>query len=100
MGMGPLGLCYVCVANHKLYRVKKENQTLPEGTAEPMVYDAVTMVPTWQQQQVGVQMVMACVTVPTCENHIEVKELSELDKVIQGGRILQARLEPGSNANG
>lgn len=84
--------CYMCVAEHKMYIIKKENGTLPEDMEEPIVEDADTWVPSWQQQIVQNQMVMACVPLPTCERkHLEVHELSSIDKALMGGKIL-----PGS----
>lgn len=85
--------CYACVSEHKLYVIKKENGTIPEGAVEPDVLEADTWVPIWQQKQVGPQMVMACVTVPICEEkHLQVSEMSALDKAMMGGKILPGSL--------
>lgn len=80
--------CFVCVANKRMYFVKEKNGTNPPGTTEPIVQEAVTWAPSWQQQQIGMQAIMACVSLPTCYDHVEVRELSALDKAMMGGKIL------------
>jgi hypothetical protein len=60
----------------------------PENMAPPVINDAICLVPVWQQMQVGQNMVMGCVAIPACMEHIEVKEMSPIEKAVQGGRII------------
>ena len=86
--------CLPCISQMRQHRQQVELGQIPADTPEPFVKEAITLVPTWQQQIVGNQMVVACVTVPACMEHIEVREPSAEEKAIQGGRLLQARIDP------
>lgn len=49
----------------------------PKAEAWEAVQDAVTYVPSWQSKMVPPdQMVMACVTVPVCIDHVQVQKPS------------------------
>lgn len=37
------------------------------------------------------QMVMACVAVLTCREHLQVAEISPADQAVRNGRLIQAR---------
>jgi hypothetical protein len=61
----------------------------------PEIRPAVTFSPSWQQTQIasqmGMQMVMTCVALPVCYEHIEVREKTAEEKAMSGGKILPAR---------
>jgi hypothetical protein len=62
--------CIHCIEN---YVKLSDEQKTPERWDEVM--DAVTYVPSWQTQMAGPgQLVMACVTVPVCLDHIKVQK--------------------------
>jgi hypothetical protein len=63
------------------------NETVPEPE------DAITMAPAWQQQRVGPQLVMACVTVPVCKRHVAVEELSPAEQAVRSGKLLEGRVD-------
>lgn len=70
----------------KVRSAKGEDVEIPEPA------DALTMAPDWQQQITMGQMVMACVTVPVCERHLNVQEMSAADQAIRGGNILLGQM--------
>lgn len=86
--------CMQCSAEWKMYVVKKTNGTLAADTPVPEIRAAYTWAPAWQQQQIGGQLVMACIPLPTCLEHLAVSELSSLDRAIMGGKLL-----PGTAAH-
>lgn len=88
--------CLQCVAGHKHFVAQQKLGNIPAEFAEPMIKDALTLVGNWQQQQIMGQMIMACVAIPACEEHIEVQEQSAEEKAVMGGRLLQGRLGPQS----
>lgn len=69
--------CLTCLAEGKL-AVQHSNGN-GQDYSEPLANDAITWAPSWQQQQVGPQMVMACVALPTCAVHLQVDRKSPLD---------------------
>jgi hypothetical protein len=50
--------------------------------------DAITWLPAWQQQQVGQQMVMACVALPSCMEHIKINKPSPQQYAMRSGLAL------------
>ena len=81
--------CLDCVAQYKKFLADQILAKVREGFPPPEINDAVTLVPAWQQQVFGGQIVMACVAVPTCLDHIQVIEMSAEQKAVLGGRLLQ-----------
>jgi len=63
---------------------------LQDGEVRPMPRDAITMAPSWQQQtQMGPgQMAIACVAIPSCKEHLQVQEISAIDRAIMGGKLI------------
>jgi len=64
---------------------------LPESEKTPVaweeVQDSVTMAPSWQQMDLGMgQLVMACVALPVCLDHIRVDNPQPLAS--SGGLVL------------
>ena len=86
--------CLQCVAAHKHFVAQQKLGNIPEEFPEPPIADAITLVANWQQQQIMGQMIMACVAIPACEDHIEVQEQTAEEKAIAGGRLLQGRINP------
>jgi hypothetical protein len=69
-------------------------RALGEDVEIPEVNEAITMAPSWQQQRVGPQLVMACVALPVCEKHLEVSELSPAEQAVREGRLLEGSPMP------
>jgi hypothetical protein len=84
--------CLQCLGEYKVFLIKSRNGSLPPGTIEPVVDDAVTMAPSWQQKVIGPQMLWACVALPTCERHLAATEVSAADRAMMGGKLLQGRI--------
>lgn len=82
-------ICLQCAGELVIAETK---QARGESVILPKVEEAWTMAPAWQQQQVGPQMVIACVTVPTCKRHLTVGEMSAADQAVRNGRLIQGRL--------
>jgi hypothetical protein len=75
-----LGLCLDCVGLYK--------QAVEKHEASPKVNYAVTLCPAWQTKNVMNQMVMAIACVPTCLDHIGVKQKTPEERAIEGGLLL------------
>jgi hypothetical protein len=54
----------------------------------PQPEEAITLAPSWQQQVVGGQMIMACVTVPTCLKHLVIGEVSPIQRALSNGLVI------------
>jgi hypothetical protein len=80
--------CLQCTSESVLHENKIKSGQIVDGTEGPPVNEAVTMAPAWQQQNIGGQMIMACVTVPACRMHIQVAEMSPVEQAVRNGRIL------------
>ena len=85
--------CLQCVAEHK--QAKTHQNGSAEGvnnTDLPEIRDAVTLAPSWQQQQIpcpmGPQMAMACVPLPTCSEHLTVGEQSLAQRAAASNLVL------------
>jgi hypothetical protein len=68
-----------------------------EGEA-PAINDAVTYAPAWQQHMIGnqitgMQLMYACIALPTCMGHLGKIELTPEQQAVKGGILL-----PGSGA--
>jgi len=87
--------CLNCVAIHKKFLADQALGTIDEKFPAPVIKTAITWVPAWQQQIFAGQIVMACIAVPVCEDHVEVAEMSPEQKAVQGGRLLQGTVQPG-----
>jgi hypothetical protein len=84
--------CFACVAEHILFDTKHAMGQLGPSAIRPDIEEAVTWAPSWQKQEIMGQMVMACVTLPTCRRHMSVTEMSPAERAIQGGRLLQGHV--------
>jgi hypothetical protein len=54
----------------------------------PVPNDAITFAPAWQEKLFQGTLVMACVTIPVCTDHIEFKEVTPLQSAINSGLML------------
>lgn len=82
-------VCLQCAGELVLAEAK---QLRGEYVEIPEVNEAWTLAPSWQQQVVGGQLVMACVSVPICKKHLDVAELSPAEQAVRNGRLLQGTL--------
>jgi hypothetical protein len=87
--------CLNCVAVHKKFVSDQTIGSIPEEFPEPVVNDAITYAPSWQQQVVAGTLVMACIAIPVCVDHVEVAEMTAEQRAVQGGRLLQGTVKPG-----
>jgi len=88
-------MCLSCVSEYILAKNKWIEGGQPEGY-EPdyneLVLCAVTEAPSWQQQIMGGQMVMACVTVPSCMKHLGVREKTAMERAAGSGLMVPGGL--------
>lgn len=79
--------CLTCIGEYQMAKKDKEAGILHDGEVPiiPEVNVAVTLAPTWQQTQVMGQMVMACVTVPTCLTHLSTEKKSAIERATASG---------------
>ena len=79
--------CVKCIEDY----INARNAAEKDGTDPPspsMLNDAITLVPSWQQQMVGPQLIMTCVTVPTCLDHIEKQDATPAQRALSSGLSL------------
>jgi hypothetical protein len=83
--------CSSCCAERAVFEAQQlrgENHT----SGPPEVEEAYTYAPSWQQTMVMGQMIMACVALPTCKRHLQIKEMSPADRAVLGGKIIPGRI--------
>jgi hypothetical protein len=83
--------CMMCVGALVMMEAKR---ALGETVDLPEVNEAITMAPSWQQQRIGPNLVMACVALPVCKSHLEVSELSPAEQAIRNGTLLEGAVAP------
>ena len=88
-------MCLSCISEYVLARNKWIEGGQPDGQ-EPVYADlvnpAVTEAPSWQQQAVGGQMIMACVAVPSCMKHLGVREKTAMERAAGSGLMVPGSL--------
>jgi hypothetical protein len=84
--------CLQCVSEVLQFEARQARGEIPELAAPPSLREAITLAPSWQQQSIMGQMVMACVAVPTCKEHLQVKEVSPQDRALLGGKLIPGRV--------
>lgn len=88
-----LGKCLSCVGINKTFLARQAAGIEPDNVAPPVIQDAVTLAPAWQQMQAGMNTVIGCVALPTCLDHVDVKEMSAVERAVQGGRVLPGAVD-------
>ena len=85
MSSAPNLVCITCLGEWK-----QSQQDAPEGTPiEPLpVNQALTLVAQWETKAVAGQVMMACISVLTCEKHITVAPRSAVEQAMQGGVLI------------
>jgi hypothetical protein len=88
-------MCLSCVSEYILAKNKWVEGGQPDGQEpdyETDVLPAVTEAPSWQQQIVGGQMIMACVPLPTCMKHLGVREQTPMERAAHSGLMVPGSL--------
>jgi hypothetical protein len=83
--------CMMCVGTLVMMESKR---ALGEDVELPEVSEAITLAPSWQQQRIGPNLVMACVALPVCKAHLTVAELSPAEQAIRNGTLLEGAVNP------
>lgn len=83
--------CSQCVAEYLAYEAGING----DGGEIPEILDPITLAASWQQNNIMGQMVIACVSLPTCLKHLQVSKMSAEQKAILGGKLLPARQQVG-----
>jgi hypothetical protein len=73
-------LCLQCLA--------EERQAKDKGEEEAEAREAVTLAPTWASNAFMGQMVMACVAVPSCREHLNIQDKTPQQRAMEGGIVL------------
>lgn len=81
-----LGACLECIGNYKIHVENVEN--VANEVPAPGINFAITLAPSWQQQQIMGQMIVTCVAIPACLMHLGVAELTPAQKAMQSGLVL------------
>jgi hypothetical protein len=84
--------CLSCIVQQMQFAVQQALGN-HQGEELPVVNDAITLAPAWQQKMVGMQMVMACISVPVCGTHLEVAEVPPEQQALLGGKLLAGRID-------
>jgi hypothetical protein len=88
-------MCLTCISEYIIAKNKWIDAGQQDGL-EPvyadMVAPAVTTAPSWQQQIMGGQMVMACVPLPSCLKHLGVREKTPMERASENGLMIPSRL--------
>jgi hypothetical protein len=82
--------CLQCIGEYQLAVQDKEAGVLHDGK-EPVIPEiraAVTLAPSWQQTQMMGQLVMACVPLPSCMEHLTTKKQSAVQRATASGLAL------------
>lgn len=74
--------CLACVSEHLAARQKMPDQD------PPVIQDAITWAPSWQTKTMGGNVMMACVAVPSCLDHLSNEEKSPQQRAMEGGILL------------
>ncbi len=77
--------CTACASEY-VAATQQVAKGIPTEVIEPE--DAVTLAPTWINNTVQGQVIVAAVAVPTCYRHMMVEEESELQKALRSGILL------------
>lgn len=80
--------CLTCAGLYKIFLARQASGSEPEDATIPEIQEAITFVPKWEQVQIGSNSILGVCSIPSCLDHIEVKEMSEFEKAMQGGRLL------------
>ena len=80
--------CMPCVTEYKVNREKEGEDGDATSIDMSKLGDAITEVPVWQQQLIAGQLIVTCVTLPVCYDHIEAREKTEVEKAVEGGHLL------------
>jgi hypothetical protein len=75
--------CLGCISDY----VAAEQKGVPEADRPP-IRDGVTLAPHWVNQTIMGQVMMACVAVPSCYVHLNVKEKTPQERAVEGGIII------------
>lgn len=89
--------CLQCIGEYQLVTADRERGILHDGREPviPEICDAVTMAPTWVQNHVMGQVVMAAVVVPSCFKHVQSKKESPVERATRSGLALGGNGMPG-----
>jgi hypothetical protein len=84
--------CITCITMFFDWQQKVLDED-PLAGPEPVVEDAITMAPAWQEKMIGnrmtgMQLMYACIALPTCMGHLGKVELTDEQKAVKGGVIL------------
>lgn len=82
-------VCLQCAGENVISRAR---QARGEDVEVLSPNDAWTLAPSWQQQVIGDNVIMACVALPVCARHLEVSEMSPADQAVRNGRLLKGRM--------
>lgn len=88
--------CLACITEFMEATAKWKSEADRKSEAsrksEPQFYDmvkpAVTLAPVWQQNMIGPQLFVACVTVPSCLGHLAPREKSAAERALDSGLSL------------
>lgn len=91
-----LGICLHCIGEYMQKKIEAAKQNDQEGfqlSAEELEQNcnvAITLAPTWQQLNIGGNVMMGCTAVPSCPVHL-VQQTPQ-----QAGRTQSGLLVPGA----
>lgn len=80
--------CTVCVSEY--LQAKSEWDMLVDKDEQPApnkaeIRDSYTMAPSWQQKQIMGQLIVTCIPLPICLEHLAPAQLSVTERALQSG---------------
>ena|SRR6266498_3277122 len=82
--------CLQCIGEYQMAVSDLDNGILHNGEKPviPEIRAAITLAPSWQSQIIQGQMVMACVAIPSCFEHLTTTKQSPIERATRNGLAL------------
>lgn len=80
--------CTACISEYLAAKMVHDALVDKEGAEEPSadnIRDAITLAPAWQQLSMQGQLVVACVPVPSCMEHLTNNEKTPEQRLAEAG---------------
>ena len=80
--------CLACIEAYATFLDAQAKGKVPPDQASPEIQDAITHAPSWQTHSIMGQMVMACVALPSCMDHLVPHHKTAQEKMALSGGLL------------
>jgi hypothetical protein len=80
--------CLACIEAHVTFLTEQENGKHPAEEEAPEIREAYTLAPSWQTHTMMGQMMMTCVALPSCYEHLVPQKKSPMERSALAGGVL------------